>query len=75
MSSIIVGLLVLLFFAVILVFAFCYKIPQVLQVLLMRTMLNKVTERNYVSKIRRLKDGLARIRIPGGKQNDANNEQ
>lgn len=70
--NIIIGLLFVLLLAVVAVFAFCYKIPQLLQVLLMRSMLNKVTERCYVSKLRRLWNFvLAKFRLRRSVGNDA----
>lgn len=51
-----VTILVIAFLALIVVFLICYKIPQLLQVILMRSMMNKVTQRGYVSKLRRFKE-------------------
>lgn len=73
--AIFVGILFFLFLAVLVVFLFCYKIPQLLQVLLMRSMMNKVVERGYVSKIKRWKNGLARILLQRSDTNDANNNK
>lgn len=74
--NIVLGLLFILLLAVVVVFAFCYKIPQLLQVLLMRSMLNKVTERVYVSKIRRLWNFvLVKFRLRRSFGNDADNNK
>lgn len=51
-----ITILVIAVFALIGVFLICYKIPQLLQVILMRAMMNKVTQRGYVSKLRRFKE-------------------
>lgn len=73
--AIFVGILFFLLLAVLVVFLFCYKIPQLLQVLLMRSMMNKVVERGYVSKFRRWKLGLARILLQRSNANDADNHK
>lgn len=73
--AVFVGILFFLFLAVLVVFLFCYKIPQLLQVLLMRSMMNKVVERGYVSKIKRWKNGLARILLQRSNPNDADNNK
>lgn len=73
--AIFVGILFFLFLAVFVVFLFCYKIPQLLQVLLMRSMMNKVVERGYISKFKRWKNGLARILFQRGNGNDAGNNK
>lgn len=73
--AIFVGILFFLFLAVFVVFLFCYKIPQLLQVLLMRSMMNKVVERGYVSKFKRWKNVLARILLQRGNANDADNNK
>lgn len=73
--AILVAVLFLLCLAVLGVFLICYKIPQLLQVLLMRSMMNKVVERGYISKFRRLKNGLARFLFRRGNSNDSNNNK
>lgn len=73
--AVFVAILFFLFLAVFAVVLVCYKIPQLLQVLLMRSMMNKVVERGYVSKIKRWKNGLARILLQRSNANDANNNK
>lgn len=74
--NIVLGLLFILLLAVVAVFAFCYKIPQLLQVILMRSMLNKVTERVYVSKLRRLWNFvLVKLRVRRCDGNDPDNNK
>lgn len=56
--NIVLGLILLLVAAILIIFLLCYKIPQVLQVLLLRSMRNKVVERGYISRLRRFKDNV-----------------
>lgn len=73
--AVLVAILFLLCLAVLGVVLVCYKIPQLLQVLLMRSMMNKVIERGYISKFKRWKDGLARFLFRRGNCNDANHNK
>lgn len=69
--AVLVAILFLLLLAVLGVFLVCYKIPQLLQVLLMRTMMNKVVERGYISRFKRWKNGLARFLLQRSNGHDA----
>lgn len=73
--AVFVVILFFLFLAVLAVVLVCYKIPQLLQVLLMRSMMNKVVERGYISKFKRWKNGLAQVLLRRGNSNDANNNK
>lgn len=74
MTKIVVGLLLISALLLIVVFALCYKIPQVLQVLLMRAMLNKVVQRGYVSKVRAFYE-LVKLRLRFGKRDGSSSDE
>lgn len=50
--NILIGILFFAFVSLLIIFLVAYRIPRLLQVLLMRCMMNKVSERRYISKIR-----------------------